>query len=64
MVWHGAGTNPTYKYYYSGESIKYVGYIDNYSAGYRYIVYKGASGNWCYVADRHLNPNYYLGYAR
>jgi GH25 family lysozyme M1 (1,4-beta-N-acetylmuramidase) len=64
MVWHGAGTNPTYQYYYAGESIKYVGYIDNYSAGYRYIVYKGASGSWCYVADRHLQPNYMLGYAR
>ncbi len=64
MVWHGAGTNPTYQYYYAGESIKYVGYIDNYSTGYRYIVYKGASGSWCYVADRHLQPNYMLGYAR
>lgn len=64
MVWHGAGTNPTYQYYYAGETIKYVGYIDNWSAGYRYIVYKGASGNWCYVADRHLSPNYMLGYAR
>jgi GH25 family lysozyme M1 (1,4-beta-N-acetylmuramidase) len=64
MVWHGAGISPTYQYYYSGESIKYVGYIDNYAAGYRYVVYKGASGSWCYVADRHLNPNYYLGYAR
>ncbi|MFT9051704.1 GH25 family lysozyme [Liquorilactobacillus nagelii] len=64
MVWHGAGTNPTYQYYYAGETIKYVGYIDNYSAGYRYVVYKGASGNWCYVADRHLSPNYMLGYAK
>ncbi|MCI1922327.1 MAG: 1,4-beta-N-acetylmuramidase [Liquorilactobacillus nagelii] len=64
MVWHGAGINPTYQYYYAGETIKYVGYIDNYSAGYRYVVYKGASGNWCYVADRHLSPNYMLGYAR
>lgn len=64
MVWHGAGTNPTYQYYYAGEPIKYVGYIDNWSAGYRYVVYKGASGNWCYVADRHLQPNYMLGYAR
>lgn len=64
MVWHGAGYNETYQYYYSGETIKYVGYIDNWSAGYRYIVYKGASGNWCYVADRHLSPNYMLGYAR
>jgi GH25 family lysozyme M1 (1,4-beta-N-acetylmuramidase) len=64
MVWHGAGVSPTYQYYYSGESIKYVGYIDNWSAGYRYVVYKGASGNWCYVADRHLSPNYMLGYAR
>jgi GH25 family lysozyme M1 (1,4-beta-N-acetylmuramidase) len=64
MVWHGAGYNATYQYYYAGETIKYVGYIDNYSAGYRYIVYKGASGNWCYVADRHLQPNYMLGYAR
>ncbi|MFT8661472.1 MAG: GH25 family lysozyme, partial [Liquorilactobacillus ghanensis] len=63
MVWHGAGYNPTYQYYYAGETIKYVGYIDNYSAGFRYIVYKGASGNWCYVADRHLSPNYMLGYA-
>jgi GH25 family lysozyme M1 (1,4-beta-N-acetylmuramidase) len=64
MVWHGVGTNPTYQYYYRGEPIKYVGYIDNYAAGYRYVVYKGASGRWCYVADRHLNPNYMLGYAR
>ncbi|MFT8406089.1 MAG: GH25 family lysozyme [Liquorilactobacillus sp.] len=64
MVWHGAGVSPTYQYYYAGESIKYVGYIDNYAAGYRYVVYKGASGNWCYVADRHLSPNYMLGYAR
>jgi hypothetical protein len=64
MVWHGVGINPTYRYYYAGESVKYVGYIDNYTAGYRYVVYKGASGNWCYVADRHLQPNYMLGYAR
>jgi GH25 family lysozyme M1 (1,4-beta-N-acetylmuramidase) len=64
MIWHGVGTNPTYQYYYAGETIKYVGYINNYSAGYRYIVYKGTSGNWCYVADRHLQPNYMLGYAR
>jgi hypothetical protein len=64
MVWHGAGTNPTYQYYYAGESVKYVGYIDNWNAGYRYIVYKGTSGNWCYAADRHLSPNYMLGYAR
>lgn len=64
MVWHGVGTKPTYQYYYKGETIKYVGYIDNWSAGYRYVVYKGASGNWCYVADRHLSPNYLLGYVR
>lgn len=64
MVWHGAGYNATYQYYYRGETIKYVGYIDNWNAGYRYIVYKGASGNWCYVADRNLSPNYMLGYAR
>ncbi|KRL39931.1 GH25 family lysozyme [Liquorilactobacillus nagelii] len=64
MVWHGAGYNATYQYYYRGESIKYVGYIDNWNAGYRYIVYKGASGIWCYVADRHLSPNYMLGYAK
>lgn len=64
MVWHGTGVNPTYQYYYAGETIKYVGYIDNYSAGYRYVVYKGASGRWCYVADRHLSPNYYLGSVR
>mgnify|MGYP001268514482 CR=1 FL=1 len=64
MIWHGVGTSPTYQYYYAGETIKYAGYIDNWSAGYRYIVYKGASGNWCYVADRHLSPNYMLGYAR
>lgn len=64
MIWHGAGTNPTYQYYYKGEVIKYAGYIDNWSAGYRYVVYKGASGNWCYVADRHLSPNYYLGSVR
>lgn len=64
MVWHGAGYNATYQYYYRGESIKYVGYIDNWNAGYRYIVYKGASGNWCYVADRHLSPNYMLGYVK
>jgi len=63
-MYQRAGGNPTYQYYYAGETIKYVGYIDNYSAGYRYIVYKGASGNWCYVADRHLSPNYMLGYAR
>lgn len=62
MVWHSAGYNPTYHYYYKGETIKYQGYIDN--GAYRYVVYKGASGHWCYVADRHLKPNYMLGYAR
>lgn len=62
MVWHSAGYNPTYHYYYKGETIKYQGYIDN--GTYRYVVYKGASGHWCYVADRHLKPNYMLGYAR
>jgi hypothetical protein len=64
MIWDSAGIGATGVYYYRGEPIYYQGYIDNYTAGYRYIVYQSKSGQWHYIADRHLKPNYYLGNIR
>ena len=46
--------------YDAGQKVNYQGYTDR--GGYRWVVYKGKSGHWRYVARRSLDGRQVFGY--